>query len=165
MSHPMLPGTASSSACVRMQPGASHGTAQDERYSYVVLRKQPRPVLASPAAAIGRLRAGADGPQDPSPFVPPAGAWTRSSRRQKQQAHALEAAMQGATCPHHHHHTDLKTTFVQAQWHTPIQPGPYLSPQTRSACQIPLSAGFNLLHPIDAASMTAGKVHAVQRKA
>lgn len=80
------------SPCLRLSVVAGV-CLQDERYSYVVITKEPRPELSSPLS-ISRHRQDAAELESATPYVPKPQSWRKSESKMRQAA-ALQKILDG----------------------------------------------------------------------
>ena len=73
------------------------GALQDERYSYVVIRKEPRPEMGSPLS-ISRHRQDAAELESHSPYLPSPNSWRKSESKMRQAAQLQEVLDGEAAC-------------------------------------------------------------------
>ncbi|BDA42580.1 probable methyltransferase-like protein 17, mitochondrial at N-terminal half [Coccomyxa sp. Obi] len=71
---------------IKIRPdGGLARTYQDERYSYVVIRKEPRPQV-KPALSISRHRQDSEEQDSYTPYLPPPRSWRKSESKMRQAA-------------------------------------------------------------------------------
>ncbi|KAK9909809.1 hypothetical protein WJX75_007685 [Coccomyxa subellipsoidea] len=84
-------------------------TYQDERYSYVVIRKEPRPELSSPLS-ISRHRQDAAELESATPYVPKPQSWRKSESKMRQAA-ALQKILDGMQATEESNEEDSSNTL------------------------------------------------------